>query len=327
MSSLYPLRFVPIFKERIWGGEKLKQVLGKDIQTGLIGESWELSDVEGDVSIVQNGTLKGQSLRDVVKKHKGGLTGQKNYQKFGDTFPLLIKFIDAREDLSIQVHPDDALAQKRHQTFGKTEMWYVMQAEKNAKLIVGFEKPVNKQTYQEALKNNTLTDILHYEPVGAGDTFFIKTGTIHAIGAGILLAEIQQTSDITYRVYDFNRKDKHGNTRELHTELALDAIDYSGGKDFKMNCSKASNQPNELVACPYFVTKLIPVSGEVNLDLTVQDSFKIYMVVAGEVIFTSGPDKQHLKTGEIILVPASQKSITLSSEKADVLEVYVPDEE
>lgn len=325
MSSLYPLQFIPIFKERIWGGDKLKQVLGKDIQTDLIGESWELSDVEGDVSIVQNGTLKGQSLRDVLKKHKGELVGHKNYQKFGNSFPLLIKFIDAREDLSIQVHPDDELAQERHQTFGKTEMWYVMQAEPKSKLIVGFEQSVNRKTYQQAIQSNTLTDILHYESVNEGDTFFIKTGTIHAIGAGILLAEIQQTSDITYRVYDFNRKDKNGNTRELHTELALDAINYSGDRDFKVDYPKVSNQPNEMVACPYFVTRIIPISGEVNLDLTTQDSFKIYMVVSGEVYLSDGLDKQHLKTGEIILIPASQKSITLNGEKADVLEVYVPD--
>jgi mannose-6-phosphate isomerase len=325
MNNLYPLRFIPIFKERIWGGNKLKQVLGKDIQTDLIGESWELSDVEGDVSIVQNGELKGQSLREVLKKYKGKLVGQKNYQKFGDSFPLLIKFIDAREDLSIQVHPDDALALKRHQTFGKTEMWYVMQAEKDAKLIVGFEKSVNKETYQKSLENNSLTELLHYEPVHAGDTFFIKTGTIHAIGAGILLAEIQQTSDITYRVYDFNRKDKNGNTRELHTELALDAINYSGNRDFKADYTKVLNQSNEMVACPYFVTRLLPVSGEVNLDLTAQDSFKIYLVVSGEVRFTSESDTQLLKTGEIILIPANQKSIVLKGEKADILEVYVPD--
>ena len=325
MSSLYPLRFAPIFKERIWGGNKLKQVLKKNIQTDLIGESWELSDVEGDVSIVQNGALKGQSLREVLKKHKGELVGQKNYQKFGDTFPLLIKFIDAREDLSIQVHPDDALAQKRHQTFGKTEMWYVMQAEKNAKLIVGFEKSVNKEVYQKSLGKNCLTDLLHYESVDTGDTFFIKTGTIHAIGAGILLAEIQQTSDITYRVYDFNRKDKNGNTRELHTELALEAINYSGNRDFKVDYTKILNQPNQMVACPYFVTNLIPVSGEVHLDLTTNDSFKIYMVVSGEVQFTCESEEQNLKVGEIILIPASQKSIVLKAENADVLEVYVPD--
>lgn len=325
MISLYPLRFIPIYKERIWGGNKLKQVLKKNIQSDLIGESWEISDVDGDVSIVQNGAFKGQTLRDVLKKHQGALVGQKNYQKFGDAFPLLIKFIDAREDLSIQVHPDDALAQKRHQTFGKTEMWYVMQAEKNAKLIVGFEKSVNKDLYQKSLDNNTLTDILHFEPVDAGDTFFIKTGTIHAIGAGILLAEIQQTSDITYRVYDFNRKDNNGKTRELHTELALDAINYSGDKNFKLNYTKILNQPNQMVACPYFETRLIPVSGEVHLDLTAHDSFKIYLVVFGEVHFTGGFEEQHLKTGEVILIPAIQKSITLKGKKADVLEVYVPD--
>lgn len=324
--SLYPLQFHPVFKERIWGGNKLKQVLGKNIDADLIGESWELSDVDGSVSIVKNGSLKGQSLRDVLKKYKGELVGQVNYQKFGDAFPLLIKFIDAREDLSIQVHPDDALAQKRHQTFGKTEMWYVMQAEKNAKLIVGFEKSVSKEVYQKSLKNNTLTDLLHYETVNVGDTFFIKTGTIHAIGAGILLAEIQQTSDITYRVYDFNRKDKYGKTRELHTDLALDAIDYKGGQDYKADYSKVLNQPNEMVVCPYFVTRLIPVSGEFTLDLTTQDSFKIYLVVSGEACFASELEKQYLKTGEVVLIPANQESITLSSRQATVLEVYIPNQ-
>ena len=247
MLSLYPFKFQPILKERLWGGTKLETVLGKSLDSDIIGESWELSGVSGDVSVVANGNLAGKSLQEIIESYKEDLLGKAVYERFGNDFPILIKFIDAKQDLSIQVHPNDELAKARYNSFGKTEMWYVMDADPDAKLIVGFNKSVNKEEYQKHLNNKTLTEILYYEPVKEGSTFFINTGKVHAIGAGTLLAEIQQTSDITYRVYDFDRKDKNGNLRELHTELALDAIDYEKKDDFKVSYSKNENQINKMV--------------------------------------------------------------------------------
>lgn len=236
--NLYPFKFQPILKERLWGGTKLKDLLNKPSSSDITGESWELSAVKGDVSIIENGPLAGTSLQEAINHHPQALLGKSVTNRFGTEFPILIKFIDAKQDLSIQLHPNDELAKERHNSFGKTEMWYIMQADPGAELIVGFKQDMTKENYEKHLNEGKLTDILNYEKVKEGDTFFINTGKVHAIGAGILLAEIQQTSDITYRVYDFNRKDKEGNLRELHTELAIDAIDYSYKDDFKINTPK-----------------------------------------------------------------------------------------
>ena len=248
--NLYPLTFTPIFKERIWGGEKLEKELHKPIHQPLIGESWEVSTVKGDISVIDNGALKGTSLQTLIEQAPEALLGRAVYKRFGTDFPLLIKFIDAAQDLSIQVHPDDALAKARHNSFGKTEMWYIMEADPNASIIIGFNRNVSKEEYQSHLENKTLSQLLNYEKVSHGDMFFIPAGKIHAIGAGVLLAEIQQTSDITYRVYDFDRKDKHGNYRELHTELALDAIDFEQKDDFRKSYSSTENTVNPAVASP-----------------------------------------------------------------------------
>ena len=226
-TELYPLKFKPILKERIWGGSKLSTVLGKTISNDLTGESWEISAVKGDVSIVANGPLSGMSLQDLINKYQESLLGVHIYRKFGKEFPILIKYIDAKQDLSIQLHPNDELARARHDSFGKNEMWYIMDADPGSELIIGFNKDVDPVEYKASLENNKLTELMNYVPVNDGDTFFIHTGKVHAIGAGILLAEIQQTSDVTYRIFDFNRRDKEGNLRDLHTEMALEAIDYS----------------------------------------------------------------------------------------------------
>ena len=223
---LYPLKFRPIFKEKIWGGSKLRNQLFKNTSSDKTGESWEISGVEGNISVVDNGFLQGKSLNDIISEYKESLLGKKIYNKFGTEFPLLIKFIDADDDLSIQVHPDDNTAKKRHKSFGKTEMWYVIDADKNAELITGVCKNTNKGEYSELLLNKQLKTILNFEKVKKGDVFFIPAGRIHAICKGILLAEIQQTSDITYRIYDWDRKDDTGNERELHTESAIDVIDF-----------------------------------------------------------------------------------------------------
>lgn len=322
--NLYPFKFNAILKERIWGGTKLKDVLNKDATGETIGESWELSDVKGEPSVVAKGALKGKTLQELSETFQEELLGSKVYETFGTKFPLLIKYIDAQKDLSIQVHPNDALAKERHNSFGKTEMWYVMQADEGAKLMVGFNQEVTKEQYQEHLENNTLTQILNFEPVKKGDVFFLPTGRIHAIGGGILLAEIQQTSDITYRIYDWNRVDANGNSRELHTALALDAIDYSYYKNYKTNYQELPNQITNLVDCPYFTTNLLPFIGELSLNHHDKDSFVIYLCVKGNVTLSTETYEEQLKQGETLLLPACIKNIkVMAKEASELLEVYI----
>lgn len=318
---MYPIKFNPILKERIWGGTKLKTLFNKPIETDITGESWEVSAVKGDVSVVANGKFAGKSLQDLINHYPNELLGNHVYEKFGTDFPILIKFIDAREDLSIQVHPNDALAKKRHDSFGKTEMWYVMQADKGAELIVGFNKNVTKEEYQQHLDNGTLTDIMNYEKVTEGDTFFINTGKVHAIGGGIIIAEIQQTSDITYRVYDFNRKDKNGNLRELHTEQALDAIDYEKKDDFKVSYSKSENTTNEMVNCPYFITNFLNLSTDFEKEIGSDDSFHIYMCVKGSGIISDGSTELFVNQGETVLFPAACEKLYVKTSAMELLEV------
>jgi len=234
MSHLYPLKFKPIFKDKIWGGNKIKTLLNKDFSPlPNCGESWEISGVQDEISVVSNGFLIGNNLQELIEIYMGDLVGDQVYQKYGIEFPLLIKFIDAHDDLSIQVHPNDKLAMQRHNAYGKTEMWYIIDADRGAKLISGFNTEVTKDAYIKHLENNTLNLILNYEEVKAGDVFFMPAGRVHAIGKGILLTEIQQTSDITYRIYDYNRKGTDGKPRELHTSLALDAIDFKSYDNYR----------------------------------------------------------------------------------------------
>jgi len=318
------LKFKPILKDKIWGGEKLIQKLNKQSTRKDVGESWELSDVKGDTSVVVNGDLKGKDLKELISEYKSDLMGEKVYNHFGENFPLLIKFIDAKEALSIQLHPHDDLAKKRHDSFGKTEMWYVMQADEKANLIVGFQKEVTPEEYLHHLENKTLTDILNIDEVKKGDVYFIPTGRVHAIGAGVLLAEIQQTSDITYRIYDWDRPNPDGTYRELHTEEALDAIDYSAKESYQTTYRKRQNTSSEIVSCPYFTTSVLPVQGQIAVNHTDKDSFVIYMCVEGEVEITYKNKKESLKMGETILVPASIKELEISSEKqSELLEVYI----
>jgi len=322
LDALYPLKFQPILKEKIWGGEKLKSILKKSSDLNNIGESWEISDVEDAPSIVSNGLLKGKSLKELLEIYKSDLLGIKNYDVFGAKFPLLIKFIDAKSDLSIQLHPNDKLAIKRHNSFGKTEMWYVMQADDDANLIVGFNQKVSPETYLKHLKEKTLTEILNFDKVKEGDTYFIEVGRVHAIGAGVMLAEIQQTSDITYRVYDWDRVDDEGKERELHNDLAIDAIDFTMLDDFRINYESIPNALNKMVSCPYFNTSYLELNTALikNND---KDSFIIYICVDGELSIEVNDFSTSINKGETILVPASIKEFTLSSEYAKLLEVYI----
>ncbi|MDG1380113.1 MAG: mannose-6-phosphate isomerase [Flavobacteriaceae bacterium] len=320
--ALYPLKFHPILKEKIWGGRKLDLLLNKNDKKPNIGESWEISDVHEQSSIVSNGPLKGTTLKKLLSTYQNKLIGNSNFNLFGDTFPLLIKFIDAKEDLSIQLHPNDELAAKRHDSFGKTEMWYVMQADDDAKLIVGFNQKLTPEVYLKHLEDKTLTDILNIDKVALGDTYFIEVGRVHAIGAGVMLAEIQQTSDITYRVYDWDRKDVNGHLRELHNDLAIDAIDFDMKDDFRVSYSKHANESNEMVTCPYFKTNFLKLSKTIQ-KLNTFDSFIIYICLEGQAQFESNNFSEVIEKGETILIPAILKEFVINSNNVKLLEVYV----
>ena len=320
------LKFKPILKDKIWGGEKLKTLLHKNSDRKDIGESWEISDVEGDTSVVTNGILKGQDLKELITTFKSDLVGEQIYQQFGEKFPLLIKFIDAKEALSIQLHPNDDLAKKRHNSFGKTEMWYVMQADEKANLIVGFSKEVTSEEYIKHLENKSLLDILNVDEVKAGDVYFIPTGRVHAIGAGVLLAEIQQTSDVTYRIYDWGRQDDAGNYRDLHTQEAVDAIDYEVQGNYQTPYQKKVNHASEIVSCPYFTTNIIEMTADTLLDVnhSEKDSFVIYMCVKGSANFQYIEQQETLSMGQTLLAPACIKNIKISSsETTELLEVFI----
>lgn len=319
--ELYPLVFEPILQDRIWGGKKLKTYLGKtNLPTETTGESWELSAVEGNVSIVKNGSYSGTLLTGLLEKYPQEILGTKVHEKFGSQFPLLFKFLDAREDLSIQVHPNDELARQRHNSFGKTEMWYVMQADPGSRIIVGFKEKSGPEQYLEHLENKNLIDLLNEVEVKAGDVFFLETGTIHAIGAGIVIAEIQQTSDITYRVYDWDRVDANGKSRELHIEQALDAMNYNVTETQKQY-SKEINKSNNVVDCPYFTTNYLPLDGA---SAIVKDgnSFTVYICTEGEYVLKNKENSYSFKKGDTVLVPAAMSEFELSG-KATLLEIYI----
>lgn len=322
---MYPLKFEPILKQIIWGGDKI--VPFKNLHTDItgVGESWELSDVEGSESIVANGPDKGLNLTQLVRRYREELVGEANYTRFGNKFPLLIKFIDAKQDLSIQVHPTDELAKKRHNSFGKTEMWYVIDADKGAKLRSGFSEEITSKEYKERVHNNTITDVLQEYEIHPGDVFFLPAGRVHSIGAGAFIAEIQQTSDITYRIYDFNRTDAQGNKRELHTELAREAINYEVLDDYRTQYEPVLNEPVELVACPYFTTFLYDMTEEISCDYSELDSFVIFICVEGACNLNDDQGNQlTMKAGETVLFPALTQNVTINPEgTVKLLETYV----
>lgn len=326
MDFLYPLKFKPVFKEKIWGGNKLNTILGKDLpQNKKIGESWEISGVKDNISVVSNGQLAGNNLQELVEIYMGDLVGDKVYEKFGIEFPLLVKFIDANKVLSIQVHPDDELARKRHDAYGKTEMWYIVQADKNSDIITGFKQKINKKQYQKYFREGMLTQILNIENAENGDVFFIPAGRIHATGKGILLAEIQQTSDITYRIYDWDRKDKNGNSRELHTELALDAIDFSTYDNYKTPYKKAKNQSVSIAECKYFRTNILDFNKPIEKDYSLVDSFIIIMCLKGGLLMHNKNNKEQVSPGETVLIPASLDNVIFEPlGESKILEVFIP---
>ena len=322
---LYPLKFTPLLKSIIWGGNKISKY--KQIQPELagIGESWEISGVPNNVSVVANGELKGKPLSELITSYKERLLGTKVYQQFGETFPLLIKFIDAEQDLSVQVHPNDEIAKKRHNSFGKTEMWYIVKAEENAYLYAGLSKEMLPQQFTQSVEDDSFINYLRKYSVQQGDTFFIPAGCVHAIGSGCFILEIQQTSDVTYRIYDYNRKDKDGNSRELHVEEAKDVIDYQSSSEAKVNYPKGKEIEN-LVKSDCFVTNLIEgKQGEV-IHLTHDDVFVVYICVEGNVKLTDNKGNTvDIKQGETVLIPAENTHLItiLPQEKSKLLETYL----
>jgi mannose-6-phosphate isomerase len=324
--NLYPLKFKTIFKDKIWGGNKIKTYLNKDFSPlPNCGETWEVSGVKGNDSVVKDGPLSGKALSELIKEYKGQLVGEKVYKKFGEEFPLLIKFIDANDDLSIQVHPNDELAKKRHNSFGKTEMWYIIQADPGSTLISGFSKEVDEKGYVQHLNNGTLSEILNKELVQADDVFFLPAGRVHTIGKGLLLAEIQQTSDITYRIYDFDRVDDKGNKRELHTEEALAALDYKVHSEYKTKYPNKKNEKVEVVTCEYFTTNKLFFDQPTTRDLSNIDSFVIYICLEGNTTLEYNDDSISFGLGDVVLVPASIKNVKFNSTGTyKVLESYVP---
>lgn len=317
------LRFEPILKSKIWGGEKLNTILNKKSDKKDIGESWEISAVGKDVSIVSNGALKGRSLNDLIQEFKQDVLGDKVYHVFQDKFPLLIKFIDAKKKLSLQVHPNDVLAQERHNSLGKTEMWYIVNADKKAKIIIGFSEESDKESFVNTVNSGNELELLNVDYVKKGDTFLVPAGRIHAIGKGVLLAEIQETSDVTYRISDWNRTNKKGESRELHVDLALDAIDYSAKSNYKAEYLKKKNKPSNIVDCKYFTTNFLHLTKSNIINHTNKDSFVIYMCVEGTAIFDYENQQEKLQIGETILVPACIKNITITTENSKLLEVYI----
>lgn len=322
--QLYPLKFKPILKDKIWGGTKLKNLLNKEA-TEKAGESWELSGVEENISVITNGYLEGNDIQELAEVYMGDLLGQKVFNKFGTEFPLLIKFIDAADDLSIQVHPNDEQAEQRHNSFGKTEMWYVMQADEKASLIAGFNQKVDKELYLNKLQQNKLLDILNTEIVTEGDVYFMPAGRVHAICSGCLICEIQQTSDLTYRIYDFNRRDDEGNLRELHTDLAVDVIDYNYYDEYKSKYAANPNKSENIVSCKYFTTNIIELDDAIERDMNEFDSFIIYMCVEGTAeIVRENAENTTITKGETVLVPAEIAHYYLeTSSKAKLLEIYI----
>jgi len=325
MNQLYPLKFKPIFKEKIWGGQKIKTELGIDFgDLPNCGELWAISGIAGEQSAVENGFLAENELNELVEVYMGNLVGEKVFKQFGEEFPLLIKFLDTNDWLSIQVHPDDELAQQRGIGFGKTEMWYVLGAEKDAQLISGFNQKMDKDSYLDFFENKKLKEILNFETVKKGDVFFIPAGRVHALGPGILLAEIQQTSDTTYRIYDWDRPGIDGKMRDLHTEEALDTIDFTFHKEYKTKYESEPNATTALVNSPYFTTNLVDLDKTVLKNTSELDSFVIYMGIEGSCSIKYEGGTVDIKKGEVVLVPATLNNIIIEPvQKSKLIEIYI----
>lgn len=316
------IKFEPLLKQTLWGGSKIIPFKHLDSQLENVGESWEISGVSGNETIVANGQYKGMSLNQLVRELKGSLVGEENYQRFGDEFPLLIKFIDACQDLSIQVHPTDEIAHRQGKSRGKTEMWYTLESAPGAQLYNGLKQQITPEQYKEMVADDTITDALARYEVKEGDVFFIPAGRIHAIGAGCFVAEIQQTSDVTYRIYDFKRKDKNGNYRELHTQLASESIDYTVLDNYRTDYEPVKNEGTQVVTCPYFTTAVYDLDEPMTLDYSELDSFVILIAVKGGGQLISEGEEMSFQMGDTVLLPATTKEVKVEG-TVKFLETYV----
>ncbi len=325
MELLGPLKFLPLYKNKIWGGNKIKDILNYDYSPlPNCGEVWVLSAVEGNESVVADGPLEGNTLNELLEIYMTDLVGEKVFETFQNDFPLLIKFIDANDWLSIQVHPDDELAQARGLERGKTEMWYVLQADKEAKLIKGFAKDLSKTEYKKRLDDKSLKSVMNYIPVEEGDAFYINAGNVHALGPGILLAEIQQSSDTTYRIYDWDRVDEKGNGRKLHVQDALEAIDFKAEKEGKLDYHTHSNQSMPLVDEKYFTTNILLLENAIEKNYDELGSFVIYVVTKGKLVLRSTSGDMNLGIGDVVLLPAITQKVELHPlGVASLLEVFI----
>ena len=316
------IKFEPLLKQTLWGGDKIIPFKHLNDTLENVGESWEISGVKDNETIVSEGEYKGKSLNQLVRELKGKLVGQENYERFGDEFPLLIKFIDARQDLSIQVHPTDEIAHRQGKTRGKTEMWYALESAPGAQLYNGLKQQITPEQYKQMVENDTITDALARYEVNEGDVFFIPAGRIHAIGAGCFVAEIQQTSDVTYRIYDFKRKDKNGNYRELHTELAAESIDYTVLPNYRAEYERTKNEGVQVATCPYFTTAVYDLTEPMTLDYTELDSFVILIAVKGEGTIKANGQKTTFRMGDTILLPATTAEVKIEG-TVKFLETFV----
>ena len=315
-------KFEPLLKQTLWGGDKIIPFKHLDKQLETVGESWEISGVKDNETIIANGEHKGKSLNQLVREQKGQLVGEDNYQRLGDEFPLLIKFIDARQDLSIQVHPTDEIAHRQGKSRGKTEMWYALEPTPGAQLYNGLKQQITPEQYKEMVENDTITDALARYEVHEGDVFFIPAGRIHAIGAGCFVAEIQQTSDVTYRIYDFKRKDKDGNYRELHTKEAAESIDYTVLDNYRAEYEPTKNEGIQVATCPYFTTAVYDLTEPMTLDYSELDSFVILIGVKGEGKLICNGEEMSFQMGDTILLPATTCEVKVEGE-VKFLETYV----
>ncbi len=322
-KTLYPLKFKSILKDKVWGGNRLEKLLNKKINSSNCGEIWELSTMTGDISVVENGPLKDSILTDLIGQYQADLVGGRVFEKFGTVFPLLVKFIDANRDLSIQVHPNDQQA-KEYNSLGKSEMWYILHADENAELISGFQEHVSREQLLEHLKEETIEEVLHHEKVAKDDVYHMPAGRIHNIGSGMVIAEIQQMSDITYRIYDFNRADLNGKKRQLHVEKALEVLDFEVVEDGKVSYEREVNQLVNLVSEPYFTINKITFDSTVIRNYAELDSFKIYVCLGGEVELEINEQITIMKLGDVYLLPAVFEIVSLEPKAESILlEAYI----
>jgi mannose-6-phosphate isomerase len=325
MSELYPLKFETVLKEKVWGGNSLATRYNKGTDGSLlIGESWDLSAIADNQSVISNGFLAGNNIEELIEVYMGDITGDSIYDKFGNEFPLLIKFIEAQEDLSVQVHPNNELSRKRHNAYGKTEMWYILESKKDSKIYTGFREGVTKEIYEEVLREGKVEDILNVETANPGDTFFTPAGRVHAIGSGIVLIEIQQTSDITYRIFDWNRNGSGKNKRELHNDLAIDAIDFKDAGKGKIRIEPVMNKTENLVNCEFFNTNILRFDKAIDKEYYFNDSFVVYICTEGEFLICWDNNSEKVIKGETVLLPSMIKEVTLKPlNEAQVLEIYI----